>query len=229
MRSLQRPRYSPLARLKFQRAALFCAQAIPVKKKNAPCCLCNFVKRSGYNAAMKALQLLPHSSTPCAFVHALSVQAQPSGDSLRLAYIVSGDVQRLTVPESRPPARADGLWQTTCFEIFLRPHGSGAYQEFNFSPSGQWAAYSFTGYRQGMAALDQPRPPRIECVYTAQRLEVDVQFHSPLLAQRDLRAALSAVLQHSDGQISYWALAHPQARPDFHDAAGFVAEGLGVG
>lgn len=178
---------------------------------------------------MTALQLLSHSSTPCDFIHALSVRTKPDGDSLRLTYVVSGDVQRLTVPESRPTARVDGLWQATCFEIFLRSHGSQAYQEFNFSPSGEWAAYSFTGYRQGMTALDQPRPPRIQCVSTAQRLQVDVQFHSAMLAQGDPRAALSAVLKHSDGRLSYWALAHPQAKPDFHDAAGFVAEGLGVG
>jgi hypothetical protein len=188
-----------------------------------------FVERSSYNVAMTAMQLLPHASTPCDFIHALSVQAQSSGDSLRLTYVVSGDVQRLTVPESRPRARADGLWRATCFEMFLRPAGSDAYQEFNFSPSGEWAAYSFTGYRQGMTALDQPRPPLITCVRTAQRLEVDVQLHSPLLTQPDLRAALSAVLEHSDGSISYWALAHPAAKPDFHDAAGFMAQGLGVG
>lgn len=178
---------------------------------------------------MQTLQLLPHSATPCDFIHALNVQAQASGDSLLLTYVVSGDIPRLTVPESRPPARIDGLWRTTCFEIFLRAAGSEAYQEFNFSPSGQWAAYSFTEYRQGMAALDQPQPPRIACVSTPERLEVEVQLHSPLLAHRDLRAALSAVLTHSDGQISYWALAHPQPKPDFHGAAGFVAEGLGLG
>jgi hypothetical protein len=203
-------------------------QAISVGK-NALCRRRNFVKNSGYNAAMTALQLIPHPSTPCDFIHALRVQAKPSGDSLRLTYVVSGDVQRLTVPESRPSAHVDGLWRTTCFEIFLRPHGAQAYQEFNFSPSGEWAAYSFTGYRQGMSALAQPQPPRIDCVRTAQGLEVDVQFQSPLLAERDLRAALTAVLQDSDGRISYWALAHPPAKPDFHDAAGFVAEGLGVG
>lgn len=178
---------------------------------------------------MTAMQLLPHASTACDFIDALSVQAHSSGDSLRLTYVVSGDVQRLTVPESRPPARTDGLWRATCFEIFLRPAAADAYQEFNFSPSGEWAAYSFTGYRQGMTALAQPRPPLIACVRTAQRLEVDVQFHSPLLIRPHLRAALAAVLKHSDGRISYWALAHPAAKPDFHDAAGFVAEGLGVG
>jgi hypothetical protein len=205
-----------------------CVQAISVGK-HAPCRRCNFAKNSGYNAAMTALQLAPHPSTPCDFIHALSVHAKPSGDSLQLTYVVSGDVQRLTVPESRPSARVDGLWSTTCFEIFLRPQGLAAYQEFNFSPSGEWATYSFTGYRQGMTALEQPQPPRISCVCTAQQLQVDVHFQSPLLGQPDLRAALTAVLKHGDGRLSYWALAHPPAKPDFHDAVGFVAEGLGVG
>ena len=188
-----------------------------------------FVERSSYNVAMTTMQLSAHAATPCDFIDAVSVRTQSSGDSLRLTYVVSGDILRLTVPESRPPARADGLWRTTCFEIFLRPAGSDAYREFNFSPSGEWAAYSFTGYRQGMTTLDQPRPPLITCARTAQRLEVDVQLQSPPLAQPNLRAALSEVLKHRDGQISYWALAHPAAKPDFHDAVGFVAEGLGVG
>jgi hypothetical protein len=173
---------------------------------------------------MSTLQLIPHPSTPCDFVRSLTAQMQSRGAALRLTYAVAGDVQRVAVPESRPPARTDGLWRFTCFEIFLRPAGSAAYQEFNFSPSGEWAAYSFTGYRQGMKALAQPFPPRIECVRTQDSLEIEVDLHAPLLAHPNIRAALAAVLQHGDGHVSYWALAHPAAKPDFHDAAGFIAE-----
>lgn len=31
-----------------------------------------------------------------------------------------------------------------------------------------------------------------------------------------LRLALCAVIEASDGSLSYWALAHPADRPDFH-------------
>jgi hypothetical protein len=145
---------------------------------------------------------------------------------LQLTYALTGDLQQLTVPDSRQPARVDGLWRETCFEIFLRAAGSAPYVEFNFAPSGEWAAYAFAEYRKGMRALEQPEPPRIVCTRAAQRLEVKVQFHSSLLIEPGLRAALSAVLKHKDGKVSYWALAHPQGKPDFHDEVGFVAEGL---
>jgi hypothetical protein len=31
------------------------------------------------------------------------------------------------------------------------------------------------------------------------------------------------VIEAADGGKSYWALAHPPGRPDFHHAAGFAA------
>jgi hypothetical protein len=37
-----------------------------------------------------------------------------------------------------------------------------------------------------------------------------------------LRLALSAVIEETDGHLSYWALAHPAERPDFHHRDGFV-------
>lgn len=172
---------------------------------------------------MTTLQLIPHAATPCDFIRELRVEMQLIGDRLVLGYEVSGDVRHLSVPESRRSARTDGLWRATCFEIFLRPHGAVAYQEFNFSPSGEWAAYSFTDYRAGMAVLDLPQPPAIQCRATSERLEVQVHLQSPVFAHEDLRAALAAVLKHDDGAISYWALAHPQPQPDFHHAGGFAA------
>ena len=37
--------------------------------------------------------------------------------------------------------------------MFIRPEDGEGYYEFNFSPSGEWAAYRFSGYREGMADL----------------------------------------------------------------------------
>ena len=36
--------------------------------------------------------------------------------------------------------------------------------------------------------------------------------------------ALSAVIEHLDGRISYWALRHPPGKPDFHHPQGFALE-----
>lgn len=177
---------------------------------------------------MPTFTLTPHADTPCDSIRAIDVRATSvSVHTLQLAFLVAGDVQQLAIPESRPPARTDGLWRDTCFEIFLRPAHAAAYQEFNFSPSGEWAAYSFTAHRHGMAPLNVITAPRVACRETAQQLEVVVEFESALLAQADLRAAISAVIKLKNGSVSYWALAHAPGKPDFHAEAGFVATGLG--
>ena len=65
-----------------------------------------------------------------------------------LSYTLTGDINALVLPAKSEPGRADDLWQTTCFELFLRGEGA-AYREYNFSPSGEWAAYAFDSYREG--------------------------------------------------------------------------------
>jgi hypothetical protein len=39
-----------------------------------------------------------------------------------------------------------------------------------------------------------------------------------------LRLGLAAVLEEGDGKLSYWALRHPAAVPDFHHRGGFTAK-----
>jgi hypothetical protein len=55
-------------------------------------------------------------------------------------YALHGDAGRVRIAAPRPPAFADGLWRTTCFEAFLGRPDAAEYCEFNFAPSGQGAA-----------------------------------------------------------------------------------------
>ena len=48
-----------------------------------------------------------------------------------------------------------------------------AYYEFNFSPSGEWAAYSFRGYRDGGPIQDESCSPEIAVRREADRIELD--------------------------------------------------------
>ena len=41
---------------------------------------------------------------------------------------------------------------------------------------------------------------------------------------RPWRAALSAVIEEASGTKSYWALAHPPGKPDFHHSDAFVLD-----
>jgi hypothetical protein len=56
-------------------------------------------------------------------------------------------------------------------------------------------------------------------------LELDAQIDRGLLPQgRRLRLVLSAVLEDTDGVLSYWALQHPPGRPDFHHPDAFAVQ-----
>ena len=124
----------------------------------------------------------------------------------------------MLLPEVRAPDRADELWRTTCFELFLRFDDDERYVEFNFSPSTRWAAYAFDGYRDFMAHLPCDRP-------LVERREdgVAVTLDPGGLPHGDLAMALTAVIEEEGGVKSYWSLAHPPGPPDFHHPACFVA------
>jgi hypothetical protein len=170
--------------------------------------------------------LIPHPTTPCPAVRGLTASAdRVSQDLLVIRYEVEGDVDELLLPAQARSQRADELWKSTCFEAFLRAPGAEAYVELNFSPSSEWAVYRFDGYRRGMTALDAEPPPRIVCRRRESTLAADVDVHLQALGdgyRGDLDIALSAVLKDRHGVISYWALAHPPGKPDFHHADGVV-------
>ena len=117
--------------------------------------------------------------------------------------------------------RVDELWRTTCFEAFLRPMGQTGYTEWNFAPSGGWASYAFSDYREGMAEAEVDAPPyiRVEDNFTWWALGATIALPS----DENWELGLSAVLEEVDGTKSYWALAHPSDKPDFHHPDCFVA------
>jgi len=172
----------------------------------------------------QALKLHPDSPpTPAGCVEAEALRPAPG--RLRLRFRISGGIGDLVIPSPAIAARVDELWKHTCLEAFVRLPDGQAYLEFNLSPSGQWAAYYFSGYRAGMAPLELLSAPRIMSTTS------DDQFH--LEADLDLAAsglpetapwqvALTAVIEAADDSRSYWALAHPPGKPDFHHPDGFV-------
>ncbi len=135
---------------------------------------------------------------------------------------VGAPAGRFVIPRLTEPWRSEELWTTTCFEAFLRPAGAEPYREWNFAPSGNWAAYDFQRYRDGMARADVGSPPyiRMEDNFTWWALGATIAAD----ADRQWQLGLSAVLEEKDGTMSYWALAHPPDKPDFHHADCFAAK-----
>jgi hypothetical protein len=176
---------------------------------------------------MESIALICHPSTPCEPIRRFLVRARKSpGAMLSLEYLIEGDISGLSIPIPRPSRRTDGLWRYTCFEAFLAEGGRKGYYEFNFAPSTEWAAYRFEGYREGMSAVAIPEPPRIVLRRDAQRLElaahIDLKNLPAAIEGASPVLALSAVVETGTGALSYWALAHPPGKPDFHHPDGFA-------
>ena len=148
-------------------------------------------------------------------VTAVEVELIATVDDLLLTFIVS-EREHLKTTEWLPTRRKDELWQTTCFELFIKEVGEDSYLEFNFSPTTQWAAYKFERYRQGRMDLTLPVDPHIERGLDDSTYVIEVDVELPEMGAGQLQLGLSAVIEESDGTKSYWALAHPPGPPDFH-------------
>jgi hypothetical protein len=149
--------------------------------------------------------------------------ARPRPGNLILSYVVSGRISDLRMPPVVAATRADELWRHTCFEAFVRPSAGPGYYEFNFSPSTQWAAYQFSGYRSGMRVATEIAAPRIKVRSTAESYTLQASLELEGLSV-PWRLGLSAVLEETNGRKSYWALAHPPGKPDFHHSDCFTLE-----
>lgn len=156
-----------------------------------------------------------------------------SREGLQVSFLLEGEIARLRIPEPRKPGPVDGLWRHTCFEMFVARPDAPGYLEFNFSPSGEWAIYGFARYRERIP-LDGERitaaAPVIEVHDTANTLRLDARVPlsrlAPDHADAKLVLGLAAVIENRDDTLplSYWALRHPCAQPDFHHREAFVLE-----
>ena len=174
-----------------------------------------------------ALRLHPDSPSFAA-THIDVEVARPRAGRLVLSYVVTGTMSDVRMPPVMAAVRGDDLWRHTCFEAFVRASSGAEYYELNFAPSTQWAAYRFSSYRSGMCEADEISAPPIEVrsspdCYTLQAsLELNCLSGLP---RKDLwRLGLSALLEDTSGRKSYWALAHPPGKPDFHHGDCFAHE-----
>ena len=143
---------------------------------------------------------------------------------MAIHYLLRGPMDRLVLPAAvECPERGDDLWRGTCLEFFLAPRGDQSYWEFNLSPAGHWNAYHFSGYRSGMAPDPGYASLPFQVCATADALSLDLEWALPaaLADDQPLELGVCAVIVLRGGELSYWALAHPGAEPDFHRRDGF--------
>ena len=173
------------------------------------------------------IELECHPATRIDLVRAIRVLVRrAAGTELDITYRLDGDIPRIRIPSPMTPGAGTPLWQHTCFEAFIAVDGWAPYHEFNFAPSGEWAVHAFRGYRDAVPLASQIPPMRIAVRVSDQQLELEtcvrLESLSASHSSSALRLGLSAVVESGDGTLSYWALQHRAARPDFHDANTFA-------
>jgi len=173
--------------------------------------------------------LVAHPQTPATLPATLVAEVRTvSAAVLRCEYVLQADLTPLALPAWRAGERRDELWRHTCFEAFVSAPEESGYYEFNFSPSGDWAAYRFEDYRRGMTRALLGQAPAVQLDARPGRLALCATLElgglGSLGRASGLRLALAAVLEDQQGALSYWALAHPPGKPDFHHPVGFTLE-----
>lgn len=148
---------------------------------------------------------------------------QRQGYQLKLTYeLVEGQGSPLRWPDLNPlPCRRDGLWQSTCFELFIGVADAKPYAELNVCPSGDWNWYRLQDYRQGLEAQPLSQAPLQRIITSgephARQWRLTLQLELPQAWQQaSLQAGMTAVLAREDGSVGYWAQHHGGSEPDFH-------------
>ena len=172
---------------------------------------------------MKTYQLVAHPAYPPTGIEGVAARiiARDAG-WLRVRWRIER-AGKLIVPPFAGKGRADELWQTTCFELFLRPDGGKAYCEFNLSPSERWAAYDFSAPRDGMQDRALDREPDCTIRQGSTFAIFDAAIPAGNLPAKPCAMNLACVLEEEGGIKSFWALTHGREEPDFHDPACFTA------
>lgn len=198
------------------------------------------------------LPLQPHPDTPCGPLTGIEVEvARVRPLKLQLRFVLIGNYRKVRL-KLRQQDLGDELWRHTCFEAFVRVGGEESYIEYNLAPTGDFAAYRFDRYREGMTPAKEVRSSildaqsrtepldrdrrvllkrsgfdtleRFEPSFFSLKAELSFSNAMGLAVAEPWQVGLSTIVEEMNGRVSYWALAHPPGKPDFHHPSCFVLE-----
>jgi len=181
---------------------------------------------------IQAFSLRAFGSDPAPLGLQLGGQLERRGDQLGITYQLMGPLTAVVLPAPSTTGasrRLDGLWEHTCFELFLAAEGMEPYWELNLAPNGDWNLYRLNGYRQGLAPVSDRNalPFAVRAAEQGLELELSLQLPEELASacrQRALQLGVTAVMEHPQGDLTYWALSHGGAEADFHRREDFLLQ-----
>lgn len=167
---------------------------------------------------------------PCAMVASLECSVEVSKSGLQLQYNLTGELDAIMWPGQSPVSKAPSevrtwkLWEHSCFECFISSANENAYFEINLSPSGDWNTFHFTNTRENMREASDlvVKDLLFEPISRDQiRLSASLDFIKTSIDSFNL-INLCSVIEDSKNGCHYFAVQHPENRPDFHNRDFFV-------
>ena len=174
---------------------------------------------------MTSFELVPYPASDLPKIQ-ITGEIERKENRLFICYAITGEIDSILLPAlSNDPARQDDLWKATCFEFFTAIKDQPQYWEFNMSPSGKWNVYAMDAYRQvnmrEEAAFTQ-LPFEFKKTNNELTLDISVDLNPILEPAQVLQIGITTIIQTTDGNESYWALAHPGPHADFHLRESFI-------
>lgn len=167
--------------------------------------------------------LQPFGTSAAALGLELNGLLRREGDQVRVRYALGGDLATVVVPApgAAGPCREDGLWEHTCFELFLAAEGEEPYWEVNLAPNGDWNLYRLESYRRGLAPVSDRDALPFAVRRGPEDLQLMLQLQLPqelarVCRTRPLQLGITAVIEQRGNILSHWALEHGGAEADFH-------------
>ena len=171
---------------------------------------------------MHTYKLLPKEHT----AHHMEVRVHQNSDHITFEFRGEGSFSGLEWPPTKNNIEfTDNLWLATVFEIFFQDEGVDTYEEWNFSPSGNWAHYEFLKYREGMKAINKKGSPDIfikEKSKESFHLIAKIPKKAVSAVKGEKKLGICAILLFEDGVRTHWALKHSSEKPDFHKSDTFA-------
>ena len=141
---------------------------------------------------------------------------------IQVTYLLSDLEEKINFEYELNNQRVIGLWENTCFEFFILSP-AGDYYEFNFATNLNWNIFHFKNYRSKLKeAKDCPVPlidvreNKLHFTYNLNSLPKD--FYK----MGKMKVGITAVLKDKNSKLTYWSLAHPKDKADFHSQVGMT-------
>lgn len=132
----------------------------------------------------------------------------------KATFLLKGPKESLKIPQKNSPsARENGLWKTTCFEIFWKTSlQNPEYFELNLSPSGAWNCFHFLSYRSPNPPQEYSQIKTLEPFYSVE----DGQMFLTLPPEQICALHATSVIETKDGSLFYFSSKIMDQNPDFH-------------